>query len=663
MKSNETVQKFVLALGVVSLAGCPAPEDPGPADAFAFDAVVVRSDAGADAPVVPGVDAFAPDVPGADAFTETPDAFTVMDDAFVPGADVFVAWPTDPCAQITMIRSMSGGMLATPRPVTGAIVSYVLATQPTGATDPVGVFVQCPGSAGPALFLAVDPTTLSPAPSVGDVVSFDVTSVVDVASGAGSTGDQHRVTGVSGFTRTATGMSIAPADVSSLDLPSMIDAYESELITLTGTVASAAAPAGTGYTSFQVTTAGFPTAGTSLRVRMPTTVASALVPAPAMGCTVAIGPAPLWRFTTTAQPSAWSGSDITVDCPTPAPAVGEVFVTEVGYQFMGSDNDKELVELHNPSGSVTYDLGGCVLSDSAGPTDADAVTLPSPSLIGPGDYFVISGAMSDVTGDVVLPAGLGFGGDDTVQLHCGGTLIDAVAWTASGIGGADEVTAQLDRDDVTATGAMSNDMAANWCSTPMGSTYGAAMRRGTPGAANVACVVAPACTRATHLVINEIDYDQSGADAAEFVEIFNPTAAAIDLTGHALVAVNGTAGGPEYSRVTLTGTIAPGGFLLLTASGSTVAGATLSLPMAMQNGAPDGFVLVGPSGVIDAAIYEGTMPMITLMGGAATALAESGSIGTDSGDGGLSRRPDGCDRDMPTMDWAAAPTTPGATNM
>jgi hypothetical protein len=125
-------------------------------------------------------------------------------------------------------------------------VSYVLASQPMGASDPVGVFVQCPGAEGPALFLAVDPTTLSPAPTVGDVVSFDVTSAVDVASGAGSTGDQHRVTGLSGYTRTATGMSLAPTDLSGIDLPAMIDAHESELVTITGTIAAAATPRGGG---------------------------------------------------------------------------------------------------------------------------------------------------------------------------------------------------------------------------------------------------------------------------------------------------------------------------------------------------------------------------------------------------------------------------------
>jgi len=642
-----------------ALVGCPGPTTPAGTDAGGLDALVIRVDSGAadapgsDTPMTP-VDA---PMIAIDSPASTDDAFTVGADAFMPGADAFVAWPTDPGAQDTMLRGVSG-MFTAARPGTGRVVS----PRPLGRTAPTGLFVQGPGAPGPARFTTLDPATLTPTPTVGDVVSFEVTAAADSASGMGSTGDQHRVTAITGYTRTATGMTVAAQNVSALDLPSMIDAHESELVTVMGAVAAAGTPAGAGFTSFQVTTTGVPTASAALRVRLPTTLVSSLSPAPAVGCQVAVGPTPLWRFTTSAQPSAWRASEITVSCPTRAPAVGEVFFSEVGYTFAGSDNDKEFVELHNPSSAVTYDLSGCILSDNGGAMDADAITLPAGTRIAPGDYFVFAGSASEIVGDAVLPAGLGLGGDDSVQLHCGGVVVDDVTWTASGIGGADEVSAQLDMARVTMTGAMANDMAANWCSTPAGSTYGAMSRRGTPGAANVACMAAPACPAATHLVINEIDYDQTGADTAEFVEIHNPTSAAIDLAGYALVAVNGTAAGPEYARVALTGSIAAGGYVLVTAMGSTVAGATLSLPMPMQNGMPDGIVLVGPTGIVDAAIYEGTMPMVTLMGATAVALAESGSIGTDGGADGLSRRPNGCDRDMPTMDWAAAPLTPGAAN-
>src|SRR5438067_6539919 len=59
-----------------------------------------------------------------------------------------------------------------------------------------------------------------------------------------------------------------------------------------------------------------------------------------------------------------------------------------------------------------------------------------------------------------------------------------------------------------------------------------------------------------HLVINEVDYDNVGTDDREFVEVFNGTNAAADLTNIAVVLVNG-ADNNEYSRVALAGSLAP----------------------------------------------------------------------------------------------------------
>ena len=182
----------------------------------------------------------------------------------------------------------------------------------------------------------------------------------------------------------------------------------------------------------------------------------------------------------------------------------------------------------------------------------------------------------------------------------------------------------------------------------------------------------PACAPATHLVINEIDYDMPGTDTTEFVEIYNPTSAAVPLAGYALVAVNGSPGGSpslqrEYTRVALTGTIAAGGYIIVTAMGSTVAGSTFSLPEPIQNGGPDAVVLMNGTTVVDAAVYEGTITSFAPPTGATpvTTLTESGSIGEDlvvDGERSLSRRPSGCDRDMPMMDWYVTLRTPGAAN-
>ena len=58
-------------------------------------------------------------------------------------------------------------------------------------------------------------------------------------------------------------------------------------------------------------------------------------------------------------------------------------------------------------------------------------------------------------------------------------------------------------------------------------------------------------------MINEVDYDQVGADTGGFVEIANTGTAAATLDGIALVLVNG-GDGTEYGRVALTGTLAAG---------------------------------------------------------------------------------------------------------
>jgi hypothetical protein len=497
---NRTRVLAVLALA--SVAACDPPRNRIDAALPPIDALVVRddafggpgADASSDAATVSMPDAGMADAAMVDAAVSGPDAFRSMD-AFMPavdaGLDAFLsrdaAFPSTPCEQVAAVRATNGA-LAPAYPVRGAVVSYVMPALPTGATDPRGVFVQCPGSMGPALFVAISPderASFPAAPRVGDVVSFEVTATADTTA-AGGTGDQHRVTGIRGWTVTGTA-SIAAQDVGALALPAMIDAFESELVSLEGTLASASSAAGAGFTSFQITTVGVPTATADQRLRMPIEVASSL--GLVTGCRVRVLGTPLWRFTTSAQPSAWQAAEL---------------------------------------------------------------------------------------GVLSCPAG---------------------------------------------------------------------------------------CAPATHLVINEIDYDQMSSDTAEYVEIHNPTSSPIDLGGTVLVAVNGLAAGAvEYGRVSLSGSLPAGGFLLVTAMGSTVAGATLSLPEPMQNG-PDGMLLLGPGNVVlDAAMYEGAIGSVRLSSGVTVSVAEGASIGSDTGAGRLARTPNACDRDTPASDWANAAETPGAPN-
>jgi hypothetical protein len=210
---------------------------------------------------------------------------------------------------------------------------------------------------------------------------------------------------------------------------------------------------------------------------------------------------------------------------------------------------------------------------------------------------------------------------------------------------------------------------------------------GAPDAAPAVDAVAPApdaevAPPVTGLVINEVDYDQYNTDATSFVELYNGTGAALDLSGLALVIVNG-ATAAESSRVELApmGTLAAGGFAVV---GNEAVVATLpdGVPTIsvgavdfMQNNGPDGVLLVDAARrVLDALVYEGAIATCTLEpAGAAVevTIPDSGCDLADTNglvDGGedfnaLARATDGVDTDDGNADWAlVTPGTPGAAN-
>jgi hypothetical protein len=180
---------------------------------------------------------------------------------------------------------------------------------------------------------------------------------------------------------------------------------------------------------------------------------------------------------------------------------------------------------------------------------------------------------------------------------------------------------------------------------------------------------------AGHLVINEVDYDQVGTDLAEFVEIYNPTSSAQNLSGLALVFVNGS-NNSVYASLDMTSmsSLPAGGYLVFAGPNVTVAGGALSnnpgwTQDAIQNGAPDGMALVdvGSQTLLDAIAYEGAMTNVQLTGFSGTSsLVEGTPTGVSDSNtaaGSLCRMPDGADTDNATVDWAfCANASPGAAN-
>jgi len=102
------------------------------------------------------------------------------------------------------------------------------------------------------------------------------------------------------------------------------------------------------------------------------------------------------------------------------------------------------------------------------------------------------------------------------------------------------------------------------------------------------------CGSACEVWINELHYDNDGADAGELVEVAGPAGA--DLSGYSIVAYNGS-NGTSYSTTALSGTISDQsngfGFLSFNISG-------------LQNGAPDGLALVNNGTVVEFISYEGS---------------------------------------------------------
>ena len=166
------------------------------------------------------------------------------------------------------------------------------------------------------------------------------------------------------------------------------------------------------------------------------------------------------------------------------------------------------------------------------------------------------------------------------------------------------------------------------------------------------------------LRLNEVDYDNAGADNAEWLELKNTGSIALNLSGYTVQFINGNAGGSAiYKTITLPSfTLAAGAYYVI---GNNAAIPNLNLletPAVdmIQNGPPDAIALRDPSAtLIDVVSYEGNT--------AAPYTEGSGIIVANSDDNStplkvIARYLDGNDSDDNSVDWRAWCATPGASN-
>lgn len=216
--------------------------------------------------------------------------------------------PAGPSGRIGVARQLPDG--STNIPIEGAYVTYIKSAV---GNDIGGFFIQAEKT-GPALFIGVDPQTLTPVPKVGDQIDITITEMATDST------DIRYAKAVSGVATTTPATDPLPAliqDVSSAaDLVTNIVDYETELVTGTFTITKPFAAAGTGFVAAEADTAGV-TANVDLKFRVPETLRNTLGLVP--GCVIKLAATPMWHYKTTAQPSAFVEADIaTLTCPLPS---------------------------------------------------------------------------------------------------------------------------------------------------------------------------------------------------------------------------------------------------------------------------------------------------------------------------------------------------------
>lgn len=167
------------------------------------------------------------------------------------------------------------------------------------------------------------------------------------------------------------------------------------------------------------------------------------------------------------------------------------------------------------------------------------------------------------------------------------------------------------------------------------------------------------------LVINEMDYDQPGTDASEYLELKNTGDTPYPMAGVRIALVNGEGGNPVIYQTYSSNAwddLAPGGYFVLCGSTSATPncnGTLAAATNAIQNGSTDAIVLLSmpDSTVIDQLSYEGTLA------GYAEGDGTEAADDNITPDRSIGRFPDGADTDDNNTDLIIMCSTPGIANV
>ena len=273
------------------------------------------------------------------------------------GANVtrFSGWDT---SGIDNARQAADG--TTDISLSGVFVTYI---KPEAGSEPAGFFVQA-HRVGPALFVAVDPSTLSPSPAIGDEIDI---AIAEMSSADG----MRRATAASSVAINSSGndLSSLTQDVSDVDdLVRALDTYESELIRIQATVVADFVDAGDSYVTASIESAGV-SGDLDLQLRQPATVQERTNLLDT--CVVDVVGTPLWRLFDTAQVHIGDPGDIeTAACP--APLVEDALASSSMELRIAFDREIDPASIVDPATQFVIEQG---LTVSGASVDGRSVTL------------------------------------------------------------------------------------------------------------------------------------------------------------------------------------------------------------------------------------------------------------------------------------------------
>ncbi|MBK8097229.1 MAG: lamin tail domain-containing protein [Planctomycetes bacterium] len=173
-------------------------------------------------------------------------------------------------------------------------------------------------------------------------------------------------------------------------------------------------------------------------------------------------------------------------------------------------------------------------------------------------------------------------------------------------------------------------------------------------------IAATAANAQAPIVINEFQYDDTGTDDREFIELFNTTGVPIDISGWTIACSDASGANPSY--VVQPGSIVfPGGYFVLGSALVPGVNQVIGSTNLFENDQEAIQLRDLTATVVDAVVYEASAG--TWTGAPAEGRRLFGAlVSSDTLPTSWSRLRDGHDTNDNALDFRIMPATPGATN-